>query len=258
MRHHRLQGWCVISVRVQLLPEVVSMGALEYSIRQVGSFWRQLLAVLEKELRSEFRQRASSAVTVLSVGVVVLVLALALGGSPLASDLAAALLWVVFFLCLSPAIGRSFLAEEERGTRLLLHTLTSAAALYWGKLATNVLLGMVTNALGYCLFVLFLAMPSSPALWTVGVLIMVAALGFAATLTLLSAIIAGAQHRGMLLLVLGFPVVVPLLLPGVEATRLILDHAPWATVAPLVNLMLGYSGVVATVGFWLFEWVWRE
>jgi heme exporter protein B len=225
---------------------------------QGSALLRQLLAVVEKELRSEFRQRVSVAVTVLSVGVIVLVLAFALGGTPLSGEPFAARLWVVFFLGLSPAVGRSFLAEEERGTRLLLHMLTSPAALYWGKLTTNVLVGMVTNVLGYGLFLLFLPVPSPPELWAIGVLIAVAAFGFAATLTLLSAAIAGAHHRGVLLPILGLPVVVPLVLPGIEATRRVVEHAPWATIMPLVNLMVGYGGAVAIVGFWLFEWVWRE
>ncbi len=227
----------------------------EYGMQRV---LRQLLAVVEKELRSEFRQRVSAAVTVLTIGVIVVIFALALRGVALSAELFSALLWVVFFLCVSPAVGRSFLAEEERGTRLLLYATTSPGALYWGKLVTNMLIGFLTMLLGCGLLALVLAVPLGGELWALGVLIGVAAVGFAACLTLLSAAIAGAHHRGMLLPVVSVPIVVPLLVPGIEATQLLLEGGRWAAIAPLLSLMLGYGGVIAVVGFWLFEWVWHE
>ncbi len=218
---------------------------------------QQLLAVIGKELRSEFRQRVSVAVTLLAVGVIVLTLALAVGETVLSSELAAALLWLVFFFGLSPALGRSFVAEEERGTRLLLHLLAPPAVVYWGKLVTNCMVGVVTNVLSCAAFFVFLRV-SVPALLPLLVVVGVAAIGFAAVLTLLSAIIAVAHHRGVLLPIAGLPMVVPLMVPGIEAVRLLLQGGDWSTVAAQVMLIVAYSGSVAVLGFWLFEWVWQE
>ncbi|GEM_PF-292506 len=222
------------------------------------AFFRQLLAVVEKELRSEFRQRVGIAVTVLSVTTVGLILSFALQGITLSEELFAALLWLLFFFSLSPAMGRSFLTEEERGTRLLLYTLTLPAAVYWGKLSANILLGGATSGIGYALVSLILSPP--PIRNPLGLTIVVGAIaiGFAAALTLLSALIATARHRNLLLPILGLPLLIPLLLSGIAATLSALRHPTWNELLPPLKLMLAYSGATSIVGSWLFEWVWRE
>jgi heme exporter protein B len=223
-----------------------------------SSLGRQVIAVIAKEVRSELRQRRGFALVLLSVGIVVGILAFALGEQLLSGEMAGAVLWVVFFFGLTPALSRSFVAEEERGTRLLLHLMSSPAAIYWGKLTYNGATGVLTNAVGCAAVLLVLPVPAVVNPGGLCVLVVLAALGFATVLTLLSAVVAVAHHRGVLLPILGFPLLVPVVLPGVEAARMVFVQAGWQGIVPLFQLMLAYAGSLAVVGFWLFEWVWQE
>ncbi|MCS7170391.1 MAG: hypothetical protein NZ949_07180, partial [Candidatus Kapabacteria bacterium] len=128
-------------------------------ISKVVHFGLQVLAVIDKEFRSEFRQRVGLGVLLLSITVVVAVLAFALQSVPLSAELFAALLWTVFFFSLSPALGRSFVMEEERGTRLLLFSLTHPSAIYWGKLSANFIVGSASNAVALLVLVGLLQVP---------------------------------------------------------------------------------------------------
>ncbi len=217
---------------------------------------RQTLAVLEKELRSELRRRTGIAVVLLSVGSAGSIVALSAGGLALGAELTAALLWLVYLFAIFPVLGRSFLSEEERQTRLLLWTLAPPSAIYWGKLMTAFLTSALNNALATLVLGLFgIGLPVRGA---TGALLFLAAAGLSAVATLLSALVAAVQHRGLLLPILGFPLLIPVLLPGIAATQLLLLGAAERELLPLFALMTAYAGILSILGWWLFEWVWQE
>jgi len=217
---------------------------------------RQTLAVLEKELRSELRRRTGIAVVLLSVGSAGSIVALSTGGLPLSAELTAALLWLVYLFAIFPVLGRSFLSEEERQTRLLLWTLAPPSAIYWGKLLTAFLTSALNNVLATLLLGLFgIGLPAREAAVA---LLLLAAAGLSAVATLLSALVAAVQHRGLLLPILGFPLLIPVLLPGIAATQLLLVGAAEDGLFPSLALMTAYAGIVSILGWWLFEWVWQE
>jgi heme exporter protein B len=217
---------------------------------------RQTLAVLEKELRSELRRRTGLAVALLSVGSAGSIVALSTGGLTLGAEITAALLWLVYVFAIFPVLGRSFLSEEERQTRLLLWTLAPPSAIYWGKLLTAFLTSALNNALATLVLGLFGI--GLPARGVTVVLLLLAAAGLSAVATLLSALVAAVQHRGLLLPILGFPLLIPVLLPGIAATQLLLAGAAERELFPSFALMTAYAGIVSILGWWLFEWVWQE
>lgn len=219
---------------------------------------RQFSAVLRKELQGEYRQRAGVALALLSVAAVGFILGFALQGMELSEELSAALLWLFLFFGLSPGLGRSFLAEADRGTGTLLHTLAPLGAIYWGKLAMNTLSGEVIAALGYGVLSIFLPLPVPRNPSGLAVVIALGVIGFATALTLLSALVAAARHRGLLLPLVGLPLLIPVLMSGIPATLLAFSQPGWDALRPLLQLMLAYSGALSIVGFWLFDWVWRE
>lgn len=219
---------------------------------------RPFLAVLGKELRGEYRQRVGLAIVLLSVVAVGFILGLALQGVQLSEELSAALLWLLFFFSLNPALGRSFVAEKDRGTSALLHTLAPPGAIYWGKVAMNIISGSMTAALGYAVLGTFLWLPAPRNPLGFAAVLIASVSGFAAALTLLSALVAAARHRGLLLPLIGFPLLIPVFVVGIPATLRALSHSGWEDLLPLLQLMFAYGGVLSVLGFWLFDWVWRE
>src|SRR5438046_5060004 len=115
---------------------------------------RQALAVLDKDLRAELRNRAAVNAILLFAVTALVVVGMALGPAKLSPALSAALLWVVLFFAAFSGLAHIFLHEEEAGTTTALRLTTSASAVYAGKLLFNLILLMAIAAIVVPLFVL--------------------------------------------------------------------------------------------------------
>ena len=216
-------------------------------------------AVFAKDVRLELRTRVALGALALFVAASLLLVRIALGQSSVEAPVAAALLWVVVVFAAAIGLGRAFVAEEERGTALLLRLALRPSQVFAGKLAFNVLLMGAVCGLAALGFRLLVPVPlgAPGVLWAT---LALGALGLAAGTTLLSALIARARGTGPLLPVLTFPVVVPVLVPAVDLTQLASGAAAgaWAAARPDLVLLGAYAGLLISASFLLFEYVWRE
>lgn len=216
-------------------------------------------AVFAKDVRIELRTRVALGALGMFVAASLMLVRLALGRAAPSVSVSAALLWVVVVFAAAVGLGRAFVAEEERGTTLLLQLALRPSQVYAGKLAFNVVLTLALCALAAAGFRLLVPVP----LGAPGVLaaaLGLGALGLAAATTLLSALIARAQAAGPLLPVLAFPVVVPILIPAVALTELASGSAVgvWAVARPDLVLLAAYAGLLVSASFVLFDYVWRD
>lgn len=215
-------------------------------------------AVLEKDLRLEMRSRYALNMLLMFVLSSLLLMALAIGQNPISEHMQIALLWVVIMFSAAIGLGRSFVAEEERGTVLLLQLNVPGTQVFAGKLVFNFLLLIAVDGLSLTVFSLLLNMQifNLPLLITALVL---GSLGVAGATTLLAAIIARATNRGPLLPVLLFPMLIPLLLSVVFASRQALAGGlGWIGAQTELVTMGAFAGVVITAAFLLFEYVWTD
>ena len=215
-------------------------------------------AVLEKDLRLEMRSRYALNMLLMFVLSSLLLMALAIGQNPISEHMQIALLWVVIMFSAAIGLGRSFVAEEERGTVLLLQLNVPGTQVFAGKLVFNFLLLLAVDGLSLTVFSLLLNMQifNLPLLITALVL---GSLGVAGATTLLAAIIARATNRGPLLPVLLFPMLIPLLLSVVFASRQALAGGFGGIGAQAELVTMGaFAGVVITAAFLLFEYVWTD
>ena len=83
-------------------------------------------------------------------------------------------------------------------------------------------------------------------------------IGLAAATTIISAIISKAGTKNALFPVLAFPLLLPLILAGVETTIIAFVGAPWSEAQGNIILMICYSAVVIASSILLFEFVWVE
>ncbi len=215
-------------------------------------------AVFAKDLKLELRSRYAVTLLLMFVLAALLLVAFAVGQEPVSERVQAALLWVVILFSSAIGLGRAFIAEEERGTVLLLQLNTRGSMVYAGKLLFNFLLVLGLNlvALG-AFFVLLHVEVRLPGLLLLT--LMLGALGLAGATTLLAAIIARTANRGPLLPVLLFPLLIPLLLSVVGATRHALPGGlGWAASADALLALTGFAGVVITASVLLFDFVWND
>lgn len=216
------------------------------------------VAVFRKDAASELRTRYAVNALVMFVVVALAVILFALAGETLSRAALAGMLWVVMFFSAMSGLSRSFVAEEERGTTLTLQLLAHPVSVYVGKLLFNIVLVSLLNAFIVGLFLV--VMPDftlrQPGLfWLV---IGLGGLGIASSTTIIAAIIAKANTKGTLFPVLSFPVLLPLLMSGIAATKIAIEGASWDAVWPDLRLLASYTVVVVTASVLLFDFVWKD
>ena len=205
---------------------------------------------------TEARERKRIAIRGVSIAAVLLVL-VAVGQTSVSRRVQSALLWIVVLFSASIGLGRSFVAEEEQGTVLLLQLNTRASMVFAGKLLFNLILvvGLTAVAVGVFLVLLGVHVQSPGLLVTT---LLLGALGLSGATTLLAALIARAARRGPLLPVLLLPVLTPLLVSVVSATRKSFAGMPWVDASDELLTLVGFAGTTITAAFLLFDYVWQD
>lgn len=221
-------------------------------------FFRQLSAILGKELAVEWRTReALSAMLVFSLLVLVIFnFAFDLQGVDI-QVLGPGILWVAFCFSGILGLGRSFASERDKGSlEGMLLAPVDRGAMYLGKAIANFLFIVVMEAITLPLFVILfnVAIEWFP---LVGYFVL-GTLGFAAVGTLLSAIAASTRMREVMLPVLLFPVLVPLLVASVKITQGALQHLQFSDYQGWFNLLVAYDAIFLTVAYMVFEFVVEE
>ncbi len=220
--------------------------------------WREIRWLVRREAVQEWRQRAALNGLLLYVGGAVYVSYLALGarGGGVAVPVWNALFWLVLLFSALNAAAKSF-GGESRGRLLYLHTLVAPESLILAKTLYNAGLLLVLALLTFGFYAVVLGNPvQDSGLFLLTLLL--GALGFAASLTLMSGIAARAANSSTLLAVLAFPVLIPLLLLLLRLSKNALDgldrtvsYGPLASVVA-INLIVGVLAVV------LFPYLWKS
>lgn len=210
-------------------------------------------AVLGKDLAVEYRTRY--ALTAVGLFAITTLVAVSFTAGPQAgADIQAALLWLVLLFAALSGLARSFVAEEDGRTADSLRLAGSAAAVYLGKMAFNLLLLWVLCAILVPGYVLLMDVRwADPAL-----LLATLALGgwgLAAVLTFTSALVARAQARGALGTVVAFPLLIPVLVMAIQATTAAIDGTGDGWFA--VRGLFAFAGIMTTVAVLLFDLVWN-
>lgn len=214
-------------------------------------------AVVEKDVKLELRNRYAINMLLMFVLSVIALLLIAAGQEPLSDTLRAVLFWIVVLFSAAIGLGRSFVAEEERGTVLLLRLNLRPGMVYAGKLFFNFGLMLVVEVVALAAFVALLNVRFID-IGLVALLAVLGAAGLAAATTLLAAIIARAANGGPLLPVLLFPLLIPFLIAIVNATVEAIEGGGWAAAQDELVVLIGFAGVLISASALLFDFVWND
>lgn len=229
------------------------------------SYWATILAILKKDIRSELRTKEMVASMFIFAMLVLLVFnfTLPLDGES-TMTLGPGILWVAFIFAGSLGLNRSFASEREnRAVHGLMMAPVDRSALYFGKLASNVIFMLVAEACILPLFMVFYNMNlftelALSGLLTLLLVIVIGTLGYAAVGTTLSAIAANTTMREVLLPVLLFPVAVPVVIGAAESTRLVFQPDPFSSPWGWIRLLVVFCAVFLVVSWLTFEYVLEE
>lgn len=219
------------------------------------SLARQTLAVLEKDLLIEVRSRETVSSMAFFAGLVLLILGFALGPDPEAIRLAApGLLWIAVVFTAVLGLSRAYDSEREnRGIEGLFQYPGSRTAIFAGKMGVLLVVLLFVEAilfvLGGVIYNLGLARVALP---LAGVAFL-ATVGLAGIGTLYGALTLNVRAREVLLPLLVFPLVVPVVLGAVSATRLLLFGDPFGELGGWVRLLAAYDIVFTVAPLLAFE-----
>ncbi len=166
------------------------------------------------------------------------------------------LLWLGFILAGLLGLGRTFVLERENDCwEGLLLAPGDKSAIYVGKLAGNLLLMLVVEAMLLALFVIFFNIDITRALPSLALVVLLGTVGFAAVGTLFAAMTAQVRARELLFPVLLLPVQVPVLLGTVKATEAVLLGEPLGAVAHWLKLLAAADVIYIAVGVLTFDFL---
>jgi heme exporter protein B len=230
----------------------------DFANLRMMSFSTSTYALVEKDVRSEIRTRYAFNALLMFVVTAVSTILFALRSDNPSVELLSGMYWVVIFFTAMSGLSRIFVSEEERGTVLVLQLIASPSVIYFGKLLFNSALTLVLTTAVTILYVLFFPGFVINSYEILFFTVLLGSLGFAASATIIAAIIAKAGARGTLYPVLSLPVLIPLLMTVMNATTRALAGEPFANAIGELQVLVGYLLVMVGGSYLLFDYVWKE
>ena len=165
------------------------------------------------------------------------------------------LLWLGFILSGLVGLGRAFLAERENDCwEGLVLAPGDKSAIYLGKVAGNLLLMLVVEAILLVLFTVFFNVDVAAHPIRLTVIVGLGTIGVAAVGTLFAAMLVRARSRDVLLPIMLYPMTVPVMIAGVRGTAALLQPTPdLAMVQFWIGLLAAFDVVFLTLALWTFD-----
>jgi heme exporter protein B len=223
------------------------------------SVWlRSSMSILQKDWKSELRTRYAMSALIMFVVTTISIVVFSLGSEGAPADALSGMLWVIIFFAAMSGLSRTFVAEEERGTSMTLQLIAPPHAVLLGKMLFNLVLVLGINLLTVILYAAFVPGFIVRTLSVFVVTILLGSIGLSAAATIIAAIVARANTKGTLYPVLSFPILLPLLLTVINATRLSSEGAFFAEALGEFQVLISYIVVVVVASFYLFDYVWKD
>lgn len=211
--------------------------------------WR----ILHKDLVLELRTREATSGLVILMLLILLTFTFAMDPEG-AAGAAPAVQWVTFVFAGLMAIQRSFLVERENGAWYgLLLCPIDRGAIFLAKMASNVIVLGLAQIVLVALLALFLRVPLPAAPFALLLVNLLGLIGFSALATLFAAISVRLRAREMMLPLLVLPLLVPLVICAVEASRIVMDGGTVTTAAPWIRVLATFDVIFAVAGWMIFE-----
>jgi heme exporter protein B len=213
--------------------------------------------VFKKDFKSELRNRYVINSLLMFVLVTISIIKFSIGDEKVESEILSGLLWIVIFFAAISGLARVFIKEEEKETSFALKLSVDPISIFLGKLFFNLALTFFVNIFIFILFVLITSFEIKN-FSAFLIIILLGNIGIVSASTIIAAIISKANTKGTLYPVLAFPVMLPLLITVISATKLASTGADTYTMMSEYQILFSYAVVITTVSLLLFKFVWED
>jgi heme exporter protein B len=167
-----------------------------------------------------------------------------------------ALFWIILLFSSVNAVAKSFV-QEQQGRQLYYYMIASPESIILSKIFYNTGLTLILALLGYGVFSVVLGNPvQDQGLFLLNLVL--GAMGFSASLTMVSGIASKAGNNATLMAILSFPVIIPILLMAIRISKNALDGLDWSVSSDKLLSLLAINVLVATTSYLLFPYLWRS
>lgn len=227
--------------------------------RPSGNYLGAVMAVAWKDLAAELRSRELLSAMLIFALLVILVFNFALELDRDAREsVTAGVLWVTFAFAGTLGLNRSMAIEKDRGCLDgLLLAPVDRSAIYFGKALSNLAFMVIVEIIVLPVYYILYNPRNffNPGFFGV---ILLGSIGYVAVGTLLSTMAVQTRTRDVLLPILLFPLVIPVLVSAVQASKGFLSGLPIAEIAPWLNLLVVYDVIFIAAAFMAFDYVVEE
>ncbi len=166
------------------------------------------------------------------------------------------LFWIILLFIAINAIGKSF-TQESAQRNIFYYTVASPEAVIFSKITYNILVMIGISLIGICFYSLVMGNPvGNFPLYLLSLVL--GAIGFSATLSMVAGIAAQGENTATLMAVLSFPIILPLLLMLLKLSKSAMDgisiQENWDEIAILTSIDV----IVIVLSGILFPYIWRH
>jgi heme exporter protein B len=218
---------------------------------------RDAWLIFQKDIRQEFKTRYSLNAIFLFALVTLVAVSFSIGTFNASEEIKSALLWIIIFFSAMSGLSHIFVREEEKHTADTLKLVTLPTPVFVGKFLFNLFLLLVLEIIIVPLFFAVMNFEVTGVALFISILVL-GSLGLAAGATMTAAIISKASAKGALFAVLSFPILLPVIVAGINGTKISVTQEMFSEAAGEIQMLFAYSVVVITAAILLFEFVWNE
>jgi len=223
----------------------------------MNSILRDAWTIASKDLSNELKTKQTIGMMVIFSSLVILIFSFAFDPTNnMVKAVIPGLVWLITVFSGVLGLNRSFLSEHENDALTGLRSAPiDPSSIYLGKVLANFTLVTAVQLISIpVLFILFDYHFFGKITWFI-LVIVIGTLGFIIIGTFLAALSANAKNSEMLLPVLLLPLLSPLMIAAVQATRIILENETITNAVSWLRLMSAYDLLFLAACFFLFEFI---
>lgn len=166
------------------------------------------------------------------------------------------LFWIILLFSAVNSITKSFI-QEKSGRHIYYFTLARPQSVIISKIIYNIGLMLFLGFLGFAIYVALMGNKTQNIpMFMLSILL--GALGFASTLTLIAGIASKADNSSGLMAVLSFPIILPLLTMLIKLSKNAMDGLEFSSSYDEIITLLGIDLIVIALSYLLFPYLWKS
>ncbi len=166
------------------------------------------------------------------------------------------LFWIIMLFVATSAIAKSFI-QESKAQLLYFYTIANPQSIIISKILFNSILMLFLVLTSFIIYILLLGNPVQDIPFFM-LNLMLGAIGFSATFTMISSIASKASNSGILMAILGFPIIIPMLLLLIKISKSAIEGLERMTSYDEILTLSAIIIIAITTSIILFPYLWRS